>query len=238
MFLPSFRHLIEIEALKTQNQNDFDRISNENKRISDLETQREKRSSQFKALDEEIKNLKLTSMQLEIESHQQKINRMKSQMDMVTNEKEQHALESQIILLQTELDELEKNYFTNLERLEAIEEEKIDIQNYLEGSKSSLVEIKKDVEIETKKYQDVINGRLLRIQSLEEQCAPSLRSFYLELEKKFKPKRPVAYLIDKKCTECHMQVDSIFKASLEEGRSFETCPNCGRLLIPETAKIY
>ncbi|MGZ3808330.1 MAG: zinc ribbon domain-containing protein [Bacteriovorax sp.] len=199
---------------------------------------REKRQNQLKFLEQENRQLGLTEKQREIESHQQKIKRMKSQMDMVTTEKEQHALESQIALLQTELNDLEEHFFSSLERQEAIEEEKKDIHHFLEGSLSSLAEIKKDVEVETKKYQDLIDGRQKRIESLEELCEPQLKSFYLDLEKKFKPQRPVAFLIDKKCSQCHMQVDSIFKASLEEGRSYETCPNCGRLLIPETAKIY
>ncbi len=238
MFLASFRHLIEIEALKIQNENDSQKIANENRRISDLLSLREKREKELKFLDEENRNLKLTEKQLEIESLEQKIKRMQSQMDLVTSEKEQHALESQLSLLQTEKNQKEEVYFNNLERQEAIEEEKKDINSFLEGSLSTLAEIKKDVEVEIKKYQDIINGRLLRIQSLEELLDISLKKFYLELENKFKPKRPVAYLIDRKCTQCHMQVDSVFKASLEEGRSFETCPNCGRLLIPETAKIY
>ncbi len=238
MFLPSFRHLIEIEALKTQNQNDFQKISNENKRISDLEALREKREQQIKILDEEVRALKLTEKQLVIEGNQQKISRMKSQMDMVTSEKEQHALEGQINLLQKETDQLEENYFAALERSEAIDEEKKDARTFLEGSLKTLDEIRLDVENENKKYQTQIDNRTLRFRALEEELDPKFKSFYFDLEKKFKTNRPVAYLIDKKCSQCHMMVDSMFKASLEEGRSFETCPNCGRLLIPETAKIY
>jgi predicted nucleic acid-binding Zn-ribbon protein len=61
---------------------------------------------------------------------------------------------------------------------------------------------------------------------------------YREVELKFKNKSPVSFLIDKKCSECHMLADSMLKTSLEEGRSLEFCPSCGRMLIPETAKIY
>ncbi|MBP9682218.1 MAG: hypothetical protein KBD76_12500 [Bacteriovorax sp.] len=238
MFLPSFRHLIEIEALKTQNRHDFEKISLEHKRISDIDTRREKSASLVKLLEDEKRLLKLTEKQLDIESAQQKIKRMKSQLEMASNEKEQHAFESQIHLQQKNLDQLEDIYFTHLERLEAIESEKIEIAQFLEGSLLTLNDIKNEVERHSKKYQESIDGRLLRIHSLEELCLPSFKKFYHELETKFAPKSPVAYLIDKKCTQCHMQVDSVFKASLEEGRSFEVCPNCGRLLIPETAKIY
>ncbi len=238
MFLPSFRHLIEIEALKIQNQTVLSKIAYEEKRISDLEAIRLKRELEAIALSEEDKNLKLFTSQQEIESKQLKITRMKSQLDMVTSQKEQHALETQLLLMQKELDTLEEKYFLNLERHEAIEVEKKDGQTFLTGSLISLEEIKKDVDSIRLKFQSAIAGRLERISSLEVMCDEKLKTFYLELEKKFAPKRPVAYLIDKKCTQCHMQVDSVFKASLEEGRSFETCPNCSRLLIPDTAKIY
>jgi predicted nucleic acid-binding Zn-ribbon protein len=238
MFLPSFRHLIEIEALKTQNQIDLGKISNENKRISDLESLRKKRQEQILSLDQELREQSLGETQQAVERHQQKINKMKSQMDLVTNEKESNALSSQILLVQKELDQLEESYFQKLERQESIAEEKKDHDTFLAGSLLSLNEIKKEVIIEIQKIQQIIDHRLLRIKSLEEQCDSKLIAFYHELETKFKPQRPVAYLIDRKCTHCHMQVDSFFKASVEEGRSFETCPNCSRLLIPETAKIY
>ena len=99
-----------------------------------------------------MRALKLTEKQLVIEGNQQKISRMKSQMDMVTSEKEQHALEGQITLLQKETDQLEEHYFSLLERSETIEEEKKDARTFLEGSLKTLDEIRLDVENETKKY--------------------------------------------------------------------------------------
>ena len=110
MFLPSFRHLIEIEALKTQNLSDLEKISLEHKRISDIETQREKRSALSHALEEESRHLKLSEKQLEIESFTGKLKRLKSQMDLVTNEKEQLALESQLQLVESELNKKEEIY--------------------------------------------------------------------------------------------------------------------------------
>jgi len=238
MFLPSFRHLIEIEALKIQNQSDLAQISSEEKRISDLENLRARRERETFALEEEDKNLKLFTSEQEIEGKQLKITRLNSQMDLVTSEKEQQALESQLAIMKKELESLEVKYFLNLERHEAIEVEKKEAYSFLSGSIASLEEIKKDVDNIKIKYLAAIAGRLERIKSLEEICDSKLKKFYHELEKKFLPKRPVAFLIDKKCNQCHMQVDFFFKSSLGEGRSFETCPNCGRLLIPETAKIF
>lgn len=238
MFLPSFRHLIEIEALKQQNQNDFIAITSEEKRISDLESLREKRRQFILSLDQELKAMKLMDLQLQVETLEAKQTRTKEQLETLVNEKEIKAMEHQLEVMSTELKEKEEHYFTLLERSEAIAEEKKEAEEFLEGSLKTLEEIRADVEREKQKYQLQIDNRNLRIASLEEEVAPAVLKFYQETEKKFVGKKAVAYLIDKKCSACFIQVDSLFKAALEEGRSIEVCPNCGRFLIPETAKIY
>lgn len=238
MYLPSFRHLIEIEALKTQNQNDLAGIAGEEKRISDLEQLRERRRHQIATLDEEIKAMKLIEKQLEVETLEVKQKRTRDQLDTLAHEKDIKAMEHQLEVMAAELSQKEENYFALLERSEAIAEEKKEAEEFLKGSLQTIEDIKKDVEIERQKFQKQIDNRNLRIHSLGVQMDKPLLKFYLEIEKKFAGKKAVAFLIDKKCSQCHMQVDSMFKASLEEGRSMETCPNCGRLLIPETAKVY
>jgi len=238
MYLPSFRHLIEIEAMKTQNQNDLAAIANEEKRISDLELLRENRRRNITSLDEEVKAMKLIEKQLEVESLELKHKRTKEQLDMLTSEKEIKAMEHQLEVMASDLGQKEENYFSLLERSEAIAEEKKEAEEFLKGSANTIEDIKKEVEVERQKFNKQIENRNLRIISLEDQCHPALLKFYKEIEKKFAPKKAVAFLIDKKCSACFVQVDSMFKTALEEGRSMETCPNCGRFLIPETAKIY
>ncbi len=238
MYLPSFRHLIEIEAMKTQNQNDLAAIATEEKRISDLELLREKRRQNIAALDEEVKAMKLIEKQLEVESLEAKHKRTKEQLDTLNSEKDIKAMEHQLEVMGAELSQKEETYFSLLERSEAIAEEKKEAEEFLQGSANTIEDIKKEVEIERQKFNKQIENRNLRILSLEEQCLPALLKFYKEIEKKFAGKKAVAYLIDKKCSACFVQVDSMFKTALEEGRAMETCPNCGRFLIPETAKIY
>ncbi len=239
MYLESFRHLIEVEALKAQNQNELGLIAKENKRISDLERLRATKIQELETLEQNFGSLKLTEKQLEIETFNAKLKRMKSQMDLVTSQKEQQALEGQIALLEKELQVQEENYFLNLERSEEIEQEKEDHNQFIAGSLATINSIGSEVEITVKKHQERIHQNNLRIHSLFEQIDKSLAGIYQSIEKKFPPPlRAVAYLVDKKCSQCHMLQDSMLKLSLEEGRSIETCQTCGRLLIPETAKIY
>ena len=238
MFLESFRHLIEIEALKGKIEIEENKIASENKRISDLLALREKKQNEISELDQNLRELKLTEQQLTIDSTITKLNRMNSQLELVTTQKEQITLENQIKNLKEEVAKLEEKYFLGLEESEKNESEISDRRQFLKGSLETIKELEAEIEIETRGFKTAIEHNQLRVDSLMDLLHPSLKSLYLEVAKKYKKGRPVAYLIDKKCSQCHMLMDSMLKLSLEEGRSLECCPSCGRLLIPETAKIY
>ncbi|MFA6236924.1 MAG: hypothetical protein WC635_06310 [Bacteriovorax sp.] len=238
MFLPSFRHLIEIEALKKQNMQNLVHVSGENKRISDLVERRKLTNLQIESLQEEEKKLNLPEHLNTLGVAEKRLKKLESQLALSVTEKEQIAFENQIKLIKNEIQTIETLYFENLERSEAIEHEIATKKEFLDGSARTLEEIKQEVDSNIAAEQKIIDNRNLRVRALEDTLHPSLRSLYSELEQKFYPKRPVSFLLDKKCSECHMQTDSILKNSLEEGRSIEICPSCGRLLIPETAKIY
>ena len=239
MFLESFRHLIEIEALKEQNLKNQLQIASENKRISDLEERRKKLALENENLKVEEKNLKLTESQNQIEDLQIRLNKLTSQLSLAVTEKEQIAFENQIKITKDEIDKLEMNYFENLEASENIFTTIKENNEFIQGSLTTLEEIKKEVAANILIEENHINNRLSRISSLMELCHPSVKNFYLELDKKFRPKSlPISFLLEKKCSVCHMNVDSNLKLSLEEGRTIETCPNCSRLLIPDSARIF
>lgn len=237
MFLESFRHLIEIEALKKENLQNSLQIASENKRISDLEERRKKTLEINENLTQEDKALKLSDSQNKIEDLQLRFKKLNAQLSLAVTEKEQVAFESQIKLVKDEVDKLESAYFENLETSENLLIQIKENIGFMEGSLKTLEEIKKEVQVNVASEETIIQNRTKRIDSLMELCHPTFKNLYLELDKKFRPKSvPVCYLLDKKCSACHVTVDSILKQSLEEGRSLEMCPNCSRLLIPESAR--
>ena len=238
MFLESFRHLIEIEALKKENLTNLARIASENKRISDLEERRKKTLVLNENLALEEKSLKLTESQNQIEDMQLRLSKLTSQLSLSVTEKEQIAFENQIKIVKSEIENLEMQYFEKLEKSEEILNHIQENHEFLKGSVNTLEEIKKEVKENISKEEAIIDNRKKRIDSLTDLCHPSLKTLYLDLEKRFAPKAAVSFLIDRKCTACHMQVDSVLAHSLDEGRSLETCPSCSRLLIPDTARIY
>lgn len=238
MFLESFRHLIEIEALKKENLTNQLRIASENKRISDLEERRKKTLVLSENLALEEKGLKLTESQNKIEDMQLRLSKLTAQLSLAVTEKEQIAFENQIKLVKEEIEKSETLYFEALEKSEEILTLIQENNEFIKGSVSTLEDIKKEVLENIQKEEELITNRNKRIQSLMDQCRADLTSLYLDLEKRFAPKSPVSFLIAKKCTACHMQVDAILSQSLDEGRSLETCPSCSRLLIPDSARLY
>lgn len=238
MFKDSFKHLIEIEALKKENLLNLSRISSENKRISDLEERRKKKLVENERLALEEKGLKLTESQNKIEDLQLRLSKLTSQLALSVTEKEQIAFENQIKLITEEISTLEVQYFEALEKSEEFFTLIKENSEFIKGSLVTLQDIKNEVLLNIQTEEAIVTNRNKRIQSLMEQCHSSLTSLYLDLEKRLAPKSAVSFLVAKKCTACHMQVDSVLSQSLDEGRSLETCPSCSRLLIPDSSRLY
>lgn len=237
MFLESFRHLIEIEALKKENSKNSEEIIRENKRISDLEERRKKTQIQNENLKLEEKNLKLSEAQNQIEDLQIRFRKLTTQLSLAVTEKEQIAFENQLNLTKNDIDSLENIYFEKLEQSENLLTQISENNDFFNGSQSTLEEIKEEVQAEVSRIEKLIYHRDQRIASLFDLCHPSMKSLYQEIDKRLKPKSPVSFLIEKRCTACHVSVDAVLKQSLEDGRVLECCPNCSRLLIPESARI-
>lgn len=238
MFLESFRHIIEMEALKKQNQENLRKISSENKRISDLVERRKKSENSIDNLKKEEQELKLSSTQRVVEDLTIRQKKLQSQLSLAVTEKEQQAFEKQIELVTKEIETEEASYFEKLERSENITSEIEELKEFLQGSSETLQTISEEVKIEIEKEEKIIQGRLLRFNALKEQLHPTARSLYDQCEKQTKLIPPVSFMIDRKCSECHMMLDYTLKSTLENGTSVETCPHCGRFLVPDSAKIY
>jgi predicted nucleic acid-binding Zn-ribbon protein len=233
MYLESFRHLIEIESLKTRIREHNAILASEVKRITDLDTQRNKLQARITELQSEEQALHLKNLELTISTEEQSLGHLTTQLDNVKNDKELAATTHQIQTIKNSLALHEETYFAALDRTDKIHEELKDCKQFLAGSVDTREEISKDVEAAKTEETEKIFYLNARIASLLEQCNKSARDLYLSSEK-----TGVAFILDKTCSKCHMQVSSILKSSIEEGRSLDCCPSCGRFLIPETAKIY
>ncbi len=238
MFLESFRHIIEIEALKKQNSENHKHILSENKRISDLVERRNKTTLKIEQLKIQEKNLKLHESQQHVEDLQAREKKLTAQLALSVTEKEQNAFENQIRIVKDEREKAEAVYFENLTLSEEIHAEIEDLNEFLNGSSDTLITITKEVELNIANEEKIISDRLKRIAALVDDLQANAKSLYLEIEKKPKLTPTVAFVLGKNCSQCHIQIDSLMKSALEQGSIIDVCPNCNRFLIPETAKLY
>ena len=80
MYLESFRHLIEIDALERANNTNRQNIIGENKRISDLEGKQKKAREEIELLSNEKINLHLPKSEEEINHSIAKLTKLKDQL--------------------------------------------------------------------------------------------------------------------------------------------------------------
>jgi predicted nucleic acid-binding Zn-ribbon protein len=233
MYLESYRHLIEIESLKTKIREYNATVAGELKRITDLDAQRIKLQKRIEELLTEEHTLHVKTLELTIAGEEKTLAHLNSQLDMVKNDRELQATTHQIETVKKSLASNEEKYFENLDRSEKIHTEIKDAKSFIDGATMTMEEIKKEVEMAKKEAEEKIFYLNARIISLLEQCHKSARDLYQSSEK-----AGVAFIHERACSKCHLQVSSILKSSVEEGRALECCPSCGRFLIPETAKIY
>lgn len=238
MYKNDFRNLIEIESLKQRNNLQSLEISAELARINHLNQQLQNAIEETKKAQLEITHLKLTSQLLVIQELETRLLKSKNQLKNSSTEKEQFALESQIKTTEHELSIKENIYLNDLEKNDLLQILINEKNQFIAGISKSIVEITNEVEINKKKLQNIIDQNNLRIKSLKEGLIPNLKNLYEEIEKNLKSKKAISYLIQKKCTECHIQVDTQLSMAIEECRTFETCPACSRFLIPESAKNF
>jgi predicted nucleic acid-binding Zn-ribbon protein len=208
-------------------------LASEVKRITDLDTQQNKLQARIIELQNEEHALHIKNLELTISSEEQSLTHLTLQLDNVKNDKELTATNHQLQTVKASLALNEEKFFLALDRIDKIHEEIKDSKQFLQGSVTTREEISKDVELASADAKEKIFYLNARITSLLEQCNKSARDLYLSSEK-----TGVAFILEKTCSKCHMQVSSVLKSSIEEGRSLECCPSCGRFLIPETAKIY
>lgn len=238
MYIESFRQIIEIESLKAENQKNTQNIESEKKRTLKLLEQKQKAKEDLERLTAELHELPLKNTLALIDKSKLALQKLQQQENLAKDQKEALAFAKQIEAKKIEVSDLEVLGLELLEREDFLECEIKRLKEFSTGLESSSQIIGAETDELIEKEKSIINARLQRVSALLDQCRLDFKNTYLALEKKFYPKSPVSFLIDRKCQSCFIQVDSILKSSLEEGRTIETCPHCSRLLIPETVKIF
>lgn len=238
MIIETFRNFIEIEGLNKKIAQHIAEIASQEKRIKDAEG---KKLSAMMNIDQNnlrIKELKLKELELTVSGLEKKLAHYQEQMSLVKNQKELDSLTHEINSTKSQLTIEETDFFNKIDLVTTLENEILDLNNFVKGINESIDEIKKEVEIEISKNKKEIDNFQLRINSLLDQLNPSDKKMYQELAVKFKSTSPTAFIIGKNCSLCRINIDAQTINLVDHAKSLEICPNCNRLLLPNNLNLY
>ncbi len=238
MIIETFRNFIEIEGLNQKVAQHIVEIAGQEKRLVDAESKKQAAILKIDQNHMQIKTLKLKELELTVSGLEKKLAQYQEQMNLVKNQKELDSINHEISTISTQLKTEENDFFIKIDLASNLENEIVDLQNFVKGIDESIIEIKVEVEKEIAKNQSEINNYQLRINSLLDQLSPSDKNMYLELAKKFKTSKPTAFINGKNCSACRINIDAQTINMVDHAKSLELCPNCSRLLLPNNLNLY
>lgn len=233
IYRESLGHLVEIQSLKKQEALLLQAIESEHERISALEKRQSHAQSEIERLAKEITDLKIKSKELEFDSLITEQQKLLAKESLVTNEKEAQALEKTLKENIDKANQLEQDLFLCLEQEEKYQTEITDLKSFLNGLKSTILEISEEVKSATAQQTIDLESVQNRIKSLLALCHKDILVLFERAQKKH-PKSPLSYINGTSCKECRMVLNSVLKSQVENISAIETCPYCERILLPTT----
>ncbi len=237
MSLQDFSSLVQVQSLENKIHEHIIKIEGHENRVNFIEKQRQTRQNELENLENQLlENRKIIADdEKSLFKLESELEKTKFHLDQVTSQQQADALEKEITTLGPKAEGLEEQILENMEKQEDIITKQDSCQEFLNGSASTLEEIKTEVkadcDLENKeigKYQD-------RINLLLDECPGDYKSLFVSINKRFKYKSPVTSISDGHCTSCRFAINGVQKATVEKGNSIELCSGCGRLLAPFAA---
>lgn len=227
----SLSHLVEIQYLLREKNTLLSSIEEENDRISALEKRQAEALRQIELLDNENRLMGLKEKELTLSTLDTNIVKLKSQLNMASNEKEAKGLNDTLKNQEEEKNKLESQLFLSMEIEEKNTNTITDLKNFLNGLTKTKEEISAEVEIHTGELKNKLANTEARLLSLKNELAKdALLVFERALLKH--PKNPLSYISNLACKECRMHLNSVLKTQVENMASIEPCPYCERILLP------
>ncbi len=231
MIEESFQNLLEINSLFLKI-HDLELASKaELKRISAIESAESQKMAALEAKKDQLKAIHLKEKELEISKIVDLINRHKTQLNLITTQKELDSLTHEIENNSKILIKLEAEYFQNLEHSEILHLEIKDFESFLEGIKITKKEIEAEVNEKTTTGKKEIENFQKRVDALIDTCDKSVKSIFSDFVYKKKITDPIAFINNKNCSRCKINLDAATIQSVEHKKSIEICPNCNRILL-------
>ena len=236
---PDLEKLIVLQALDIEARRLGDELAELPKRVAQLAADQEAAKKQLAIIVESLaKEETLRRRQeLDIKDHQQKIARLRKQMDVVTTTAQATALEHEITFAETEVSRIEDAELASMERTDQLEAAKLAAEEtvvnlaarHAEESASTAGALERD------------RVQLAGVEAKRAALRPEIGESSLSIYDRIAKTRGTALAegVDQKCSACQMLVRPQRWNDLRDRDNHEamlTCESCGRLLYWDPAR--
>lgn len=238
MAIDDFKHLIEAQSLEKKMKEHLDAIEEQKNRVKHIENQRELASNNKEELESHLakKTELLNSSEKKLFEAEAKFEKTKEHIPLARNEQEANALQSEIETLEPLIEKLQEEILELMEEVEITSGEIKEKEEFLAGSLTSLEKIKDESDLEIKAENDNVQVLQERVDSLLDQADSVHKTAYLLSNEKHRFNNPLCFVDNSACHVCRFTLNQMQANEIEKGTVTESCPGCGRLLTPLSAK--
>ena len=215
-----------------------DRLSEHQKSLADLTLEVARKSKHVKELQEQLESDRQRFRKLEIGSaerelaikmHQEKIAKLKAQLNLVKTQKEYDALLHEISAEESDSSRAEDEALEMMTRLDDGRRAAGELEKDLAEARRGVAEEQERSNEEVRRAS--IEMRRLRAerQALVGRLAPELYRKYERILRN-KRDRAIVSVVKHACSGCNMGITKQYLARLMGGREIIQCPNCMRIL--------
>ena len=236
---PDLEKMIVLQALDIEARRLTDEMAELPKRVTQLAADQDAAKKQLASIAENLaKEETLRRRQeLDIKDHQQKIGRLRKQMDVVTTTAQATALEHEITFAETEVSRLEDAELASMERTEQLDAAKL-------TAEETVVNLAARHAQENASTAEALERDRVQLAGVEAKRAalrPEIGESSLSIYDRIAKTRGTALAegVDQKCSACQMLVRPQRWNDLRDRDNQEamlTCESCGRLLYWDPAR--
>ncbi len=219
----------------------------------ELEQQKVKQNIEEALKDNELNRYKEEYQRLKqtYDKYEERLHSTAAQIDIKKNELSNLQLEKQSYEILVNSNEISSKKKEKLalqvksinERLSSIKQQLQKLEEEKEKTEKDIMDLKKRISFIKKKYSDIKGKRedqLSNLKQVEAELANSLQEIsdtisndMIEIYKRVKKlhDNPIAFITEKKCNGCNMEVSSMGYEAARYSESLVRCESCGRILI-------
>ena len=231
-----YKQLVEIQGLYNNIGKHKDLILEQEKRIDFIQGQRSKREVALVQLQDRNTEIhtEIVKLEKDLFSKEKELEKANGHLTQVSSESQQRAIQKEIDFLSPLVDELQEKILESMEESSNIDEQIEEAKTFLEGSKSSLLELRTEVDGEIEKENKEISNYNERITLLLEALELRIRTTFSSTLNSMKNGVAISFLKGRECSVCRTEAPSTQVSDVDNGRSLEICSGCSRILVPST----